>query len=828
MARVKDLVVNIGASTKGLNKELGKARTAFSRTFGNIQKMGSSLTKSVTLPLAAIGGSAVKVFADFEQGMAQVKAISGATDKQFKALTADAKRLGMATRFTATEVSGLQLEYSKLGFTTEETLNATEATLNLAQATGTDLARAAEVAGATLRAYGLDAKETGHLTDVMAKSFSSSALDMEAFGTSMSFVAPVAKAAGVSVEETSAMLAVLANAGIKGSKAGTALRRIFSELSNDGTPLTEQFKRLGQEGLNLADAKDEVGRSAQSALLILSEGAEKIQPLTQELKNADGAARAMAKTMDDTTTGQIKLMQSAIEGAQLVIGEALAPAITDLAKKIAELANWFSHLDKDTQKTIISFAGFAALMGPAIIAIGSITKNVMLLGRALMFMIPPAGAVTAELTMMRTALLGPIGAALAFAGAGFASLYNKIKRAKEETERYNNLTRESAKALKAAAKASREYHESVDQTATIEEKLADLTLPKLKSALGRVEGEVKILSETMGHSIGQDDLDRIKELEEGYKGVELFGLTPLEAALADYRKELKASQEPQDNFVEGLTDTEKAAAAAAAALAKVQGILKASEKTGEELGLAPDQLNVGGLLGSLGKGASSDTSTGSVGGLLGMLGGMDMEPVKAVLTDLEMAAREKAQRISEAMAQIGATIGAQFGNLIGKSKEIKQALAEGIITPMEAMEQKAAAAKDALKGFAIDAIRSVIGMAKANVIANATSPANPTNLFSGGLASPALIVAGLSMLEGFLGSIPSLAVGGLASSPVMAMVGDHSNRSANNPEVIAPLDKLKGMIGGGNMSASISGRDILLTSSRDKNRSRRTYGSLSI
>ena len=171
-------------------------------------------------------------------------------------------------------------------------------------------------------------------------------------------------------------------------------------------------------------------------------------------------------------------------------------------------------------------------------------------------------------------------------------------------------------------------------------------------------------------------------------------------------------------------------------------------------------------------------------------------------------------------------LGAEFGNLVNKSREIKQALAEGIITPLEAMEQKSAAAKDALKGFAIDAIRSVVGLAKANVIANATSPTNPANLFSGGLSSPALIVAGLSMLEGFLGSIPSLSVGGLASSPALAMVGDHSNRSANNPEVIAPLDKLQGMIGGGNMSATISGRDILLTSSRDKNRSRRTYGSL--
>lgn len=803
MSRVKELIVNIGASTKNLNKELGKARRQFSRTFGNIQKMGANLSKSVSLPLAGIAATSVKVFADFEQGMAKVKAVSGATGAEFEKLSADAKRLGSATRFTATEVAGLQLEYSKLGFTTKETLNATEATLKLAQATDTDLARAAEVAGSTLRAFGLETTETSHLTDVMAKAFSSSALDMEAFGNSMSFVAPVAKAAGVSVEETSAMLGVLADAGIKGSKAGTALRRIFSELSNDGTPLTEQFKKLSEEGLNLADAKDEVGRSAQSALLVLANGAEKIDPFTQALINSEGAAAEMAATMDATTIGQIKLMQSAIEGAQLAIGEALAPTIIKVTQKITDMANAFTNLSKESQTGVIRFGAFVGVLGPSIVAIGSVVKNLMLLRGAAAAAIPPTTRLGIALRAARTAILGPLGIALGILVGGFVSLANKIKRAKKEVKAYNEGARNLAKSLKAQAQAARDYHTSIDATATVQEKLADLTLPNLQSALGRVDGQVKNMTVTLGKSIGQKDLDRIKELEESYKGVELFGMTPLEAALQDYRAELKASIKPTDELGDGLDEITDGAEDATAALSPLVKMLKGAEATGKDLGLGPDELNVSGLLGNLGQGASTSSLSGNeIGGLLGQLEQVDMEGVAQSLDPI----KDKFEKLTETVNHFGSSFGATMAQVI----------------------TGAAPAGAALKGFGLDAIRSVVGMAKANVIANATSPTNPANIFSGGLASPALIVAGLSMLEGFLGAIPSLSTGGLADSPTLAMVGDHSNRSTANPEVIAPLDKLKGLIGGGSMSTTISGRDILLVSTRDKNRSRRTYGSYSV
>ena len=141
------------------------------------------------------------------------------------------------------------------------------------------------------------------MAKVQAKSFSSSALDLDRFSESMKYVAPVAASAGISIEETSAMLSILANNGVKGSQAGTSLRRIISDLGATGDNVSESIANLAEKGLNLADAKDEVGRTAQSALLFLSKGVNQIKPLTAEYENAAGAAEAMAGIMDDTLQG---------------------------------------------------------------------------------------------------------------------------------------------------------------------------------------------------------------------------------------------------------------------------------------------------------------------------------------------------------------------------------------------------------------------------------------------------------------------------------------------------------------------------------------------
>lgn len=372
------LTANIAPFRKGLNKA-GRAMDKMGR---KMQQTGKNLSMKLTAPLAAVGAIAFNVFKGFEQEMSKVKAVSGATAEEFEALSQNAKDLGASTMFSAREVATLQTEFAKLGFTATEITKVTESTLALAQASGSDLARAAEVAGSTLRAFGLDASETGRVTDVMASSFSTSALDMETFANSMKFVAPVAKSAGMSIEETSAMLAVLANAGIKGSQAGTSLRRIISEIGATGKPTAEALKDLANQGIGLADAKDEVGRSAQSALLILSEGVDQISPLTEEFKNSGGAAQEMADIMGNTAFGASKRLESAMEGLMISIGEIVAVAVVPLIEFLAKAASALNGMSDGTKRAIVIVAALAAGIGPVIFILGSFQRALLLVRTA--------------------------------------------------------------------------------------------------------------------------------------------------------------------------------------------------------------------------------------------------------------------------------------------------------------------------------------------------------------------------------------------------------------------------------------------------------------
>jgi len=413
MARQSLLSVLLDLNADGFEKGLQKAQRSMRRTANDLKRSGANLTRNVTAPLALIGASSFKVAADFEQSMAKVKAVSGATAGEFKNLKDNAMELGRTTRFSASEVSALQLEFSKLGFTADEITKVTGATLSLAQATGSDLAQSAEVAGSTLRAFSLDASETQRVTDVMAASFSSSALDMGSFQDSMKFVAPVAKKAGLSIEETTAMLAQLANNGIKGSSAGTALRRILSTVGATGGDVKEKLANLSKEVITLGDAKDEVGRTAQSAFLVLKDGLSDVDNLTTSFQNSEGAAGDMAAIMDDTAEGAMKRMQSAVEGAQIAIGTALAPAVVDVADAIGNMAQKFSELSPAMQKTIVGLGAFTASIGPAKMVTGNLmgvmSKSktaVKALGSAMKFLAAnPVMAVVTALGLIVTAAI---------------------------------------------------------------------------------------------------------------------------------------------------------------------------------------------------------------------------------------------------------------------------------------------------------------------------------------------------------------------------------------------------------------------------------------
>lgn len=389
-----------------------------------MQQFGKNMSMKVTAPIAALGAVSFQVFKGFEQEMSKVQAVSGATAEEFKALSDNAKELGASTMFSAREVASLQTEFAKLGFSATEITKVTGATLALAQASGADLARAAEVAGSTLRAFGLDASETGRVTDVMASSFSTSALDMETFAESMKYVAPVAKSAGMSIEETSAMLAVLANAGIKGSQAGTSLRRIISEIGASGKPTAEALKDLANQGIDLADAKDEVGRSAQSALLVLAGGVDQIAPTTEAFKNSAGAAQEMADIMGSTAFGASKRLESAMEGLAISVGEIVAVAIVPLIEFLASAAGALNNMSDGVKRAIVVIGGIAAAIGPVVFILGSFQRALVAV-RAATWLTTAATTAWGVAVQIATSPITLIIAAVAALAAGVVYLgYN--------------------------------------------------------------------------------------------------------------------------------------------------------------------------------------------------------------------------------------------------------------------------------------------------------------------------------------------------------------------------------------------------------------------
>lgn len=360
--KIKDLIVTQGAESKQVKKLLGdydklnsKVRLAdktvgdFGRNVGNYpSKMSGAISslKNLAGSLGLVAGVAgvvrvlkntIKIYKDFEQGNANLSAVLGKSKKEIVALTKDAKRLGSVTSFTATQVSELQVEFAKLGFNEQEILAATEATLNLAAATGSELGEAAAIAGATLGGFGLDASETGRVTDVMAKSFSTSALDLEKFKESMKGAAPAAKAVGISVEQTTALLGTLANAGISGSKAGNNLKTSFINLNAAGLTLEQGLEKVANSEDKLGTAAKLVGKNAAASFLVLADGVDVTKELERGLKNAGGAAKEMADKQLDTLSGKTKILGSAWEGLvlSLLSGDS---AFSSISKSIIETA----------------------------------------------------------------------------------------------------------------------------------------------------------------------------------------------------------------------------------------------------------------------------------------------------------------------------------------------------------------------------------------------------------------------------------------------------------------------------------------------------------
>ena len=340
-------VKKIDKSLKNTGKQAKKTGEEMNSAIGNVSPRIGGLINQVksigtSFKALAVGGAvgaiaglgslfvmATKKGAEFAKQMSTLKAVSGATSSEMDALANSAKNLGSSTQFTAIEVGELQTEFAKMGFTTKQILASTKATLDLAASMEVGLAEAATLAGSTVNAFGLEAKDTQRVVDVLAASTSESALDFSSLTEAFKNVAPAAAATNVSVEETSALLAVLANNGIKGSRAGTGLSKAFIDLNKKGIPLNEALDKIKNSSNSLNTAMDLAGEVGGKALSVLASKRPQIEALTKSFENSAGAAKRMAETRLDNLAGDTTKLSSAWEGFLLSIedGEGLFSSI---------------------------------------------------------------------------------------------------------------------------------------------------------------------------------------------------------------------------------------------------------------------------------------------------------------------------------------------------------------------------------------------------------------------------------------------------------------------------------------------------------------------
>ena len=402
-----ELILDTSKYEQGLKK--AKENTdSFTKKMSKVgegmKKVGDKLTKYVTTPIVGAGLAATKLGMDFEAQMSRVQAIAGATGEDLQKLTEVALQLGADTAFSATEVAEAMENLASAGFSVNEIIAAIPGNLDLAAASGTKLATATDIAASILRGFQLEASEAGRVADVLAKAANRTNAQVEDMGESMKYIAPVAYAMGMSLEETAAAVGILADAGIKGSQAGTTLRSALTRLTKPTKQMKEVMNKLGLEffdaqgnmkslaeiiaeleegtkGLTQEQKNQAIatlfGQEALSGMLVLIEqGPEKLRSLTKEFENSAGAAKEAADIMMNNTKGSVEEMMGALETAGIKIFKIVAPAITDLAKKVGELADKFSALPEETQKNIIQLATFAALSGPVLKFTGNLTGGI--------------------------------------------------------------------------------------------------------------------------------------------------------------------------------------------------------------------------------------------------------------------------------------------------------------------------------------------------------------------------------------------------------------------------------------------------------------------
>lgn len=410
MATLQELIVKIGADTDGLDKieqGLGKVRDTGSK----MTDVGKNLTVGVTTPIVGMGAAILTTAGSFESSMNDVRAVTGATGQDLQDMTDLAKEMGSTTAFSASESADALAFLGMAGLDAQQSMDALPGILDLAAASGMELATTADIATNILSGFGLEVDQLARLNDVLAEAARSSNTSVEQLGGGFTYVGPVASAAGMSLEETAATLGMLADAGIQGEQGGTALRGALSRLLQ---PTADVQSRLDSLGVTIQDADgsmrpfaDIMGdleaagadvndmltifgvEAGPGMMAILERGSDDLRDFTGNLENAEGAAKEMADIKMEGLQGQLKQLQSATEGVMLAIADSgLLETVTSLLTKAAEWMSKMGETSPELLKWGTIIAAVVAAVGPLLIFLGMLVTAIGQIGSVLKFIVP--------------------------------------------------------------------------------------------------------------------------------------------------------------------------------------------------------------------------------------------------------------------------------------------------------------------------------------------------------------------------------------------------------------------------------------------------------
>lgn len=502
------VVIETDLDSSGIEKGL--------KSLGSITAKGlKTATTAIAGTATALGGvatAAVKVGSDFEAQMSRVKAISGATGEEFEKLRNQAIELGADTAFSASEAAQGMENLAAAGFTTNEIMSAMPGMLDLAAASGEDLANSADIAASTLRGFGLEASEAGHVADVLAENANRTNSSVAETGEAMKYIAPVARAAGISMEETAAAIGIMANAGIQGSQAGTTLRGALSRLSKPTDVMQQAMDELGvsfydsegkmkslseQVGM-LQDAMEGMtdeqknnylvtlyGQEALSGMLaLINEGPESLSDLTEAYEACDGAAQKAATTMQDNLKGAVEALSGSAETLGIVFYDSVSGSLKDAVEVVNEsVDNITDAFNNGGMDAAISAAGdeFANL------ATAAASHAPEMVDVAVNFIQSFADGIVSN----RGKLIGAAGEAAEAIASGLAELLHSELREPVEDAIDAISDSLSSGGLKKAGETAVDTLENVIDIAG---KLADAALPPLTDALDFAANHIDLVA----------------------------------------------------------------------------------------------------------------------------------------------------------------------------------------------------------------------------------------------------------------------------------------------------------------------------------------------